>query len=57
VGYAAALLVSGLLLGLGLWTVRRRTLASRIWAGAVLSTLVVDALFWGTAMVLAGAAG
>jgi len=57
VGYAAALLVSGLLLGLGLWAVRRRTLASRIWAGAVLSTLVVDALFWGTAMVLAGAAG
>ncbi|MBE9174500.1 DUF3120 domain-containing protein, partial [Synechocystis salina LEGE 06155] len=50
-GAAWAWLLLALLLGLGGWALQRRSPGWQAFAGAVLSTIVVDALFWLGAMM------
>jgi len=45
--------VGALLLIIGLWAMRSRTIHHWAFAGAVLSTLVVGGMFWASAMVMA----
>jgi Protein of unknown function (DUF3120) len=50
-GYSAAAVLLSLLVGVGIWCVRRRSLEAWACGGAILSTLVVDGLFWAAALV------
>jgi hypothetical protein len=56
-GYLWAVAVSAALLAMGLWALKTRSLTGHVWAGAVLSTLAVGVIFWGTAMIYAGVQG
>lgn len=49
-GYSSAAVLLSLLVAVGMYSVRRRSLASWACGGAILSTLVVDGLFWGAAI-------
>ena len=49
-GYSSAAVLLSLLVAVGIYSVRRRSLASWACGGAILSTLVVDGLFWGAAI-------
>ncbi len=50
-GYSSAAVLLSLLVGMGIWCVRRRSLEAWACGGAILSTLVVDGLFWVAALV------
>lgn len=50
-GYGSAVVLLTVLVSVGLWCLRRRSLEAWACGGAVLSTLVVDGLFWVVALV------
>ena len=50
-GYGSAVVLLTILVSVGLWCLRRRSLEAWACGGAVLSTLVVDGLFWVVALV------
>ncbi len=45
-GISCAVLIIGILLFLGIWSLKKKTLPWFAFSGAILSTLLVDGLFW-----------